>query len=472
MFKNSESDPAGRRAGWFRLFASVAMMISCAGAVSSETLLPPSEALGSAYPVFRVPERTDASAEKAVFREPTGILSLREALALSLLHSPDLATFAWESRAREADALQAGLFPNPELKVEAENFLGTGPFNDYDNAETTVTLGQLIELGGKRSKRRRVAELERDLADWDYEVRRIDVLTAVTREFVNVLEAQSRRSLAEELRNLAVESLDAVSKRVKAGAASSVEETRAAVNASSAEVAQRRAGSVLATARARLASLWGSRSPKFDHVQGKLGSVYAPPELESIRQRLENNPDVARWASELAHRKAVVDLQNARRIPNVTIEGGVRRFEEVNDSALVLSLSVPLPLFDRNQGARQAARARRSRAFSEERAALARSSRDLEIAFQMLVNGYDTVIALREDVLPQAEKAYVGVQTGYLRGLFRYVDVLDAQRTLFELRDQELSGLGQFHRSAAEVERLTGTPLHISSPDLDVRAEN
>jgi cobalt-zinc-cadmium efflux system outer membrane protein len=454
------------------LFAFVMTMLGCAGTANSGTLPPPSEALGSAYPVFRVPERTDASSEKDVFQEPTGSLSLRQALALSLLRSPDLASFAWESRAREADALQAGLFPNPELKVESENFLGTGPFSDYDNAETTVTLGQLIELGGKRAKRRRVAELERDLADWDYEVRRIEVLTAVTREFVNVLEAQSRRSLAEELRNLAAKSFDAVSKRMKAGAASSVEETRAAVNASSAEVARRRADAVLATARARLASLWGSRSPTFDRVQGELGSVYAPPEFESIRQRVENNPDVARWASELAHRKAVVDLQNARRIPNVTIEGGVRRFEEVNDSALVLSLTVPFPLFDRNQGARQAARARRSRAFSEERAALARSSRDLEIAFQTLRSGYDTIVALREDVLPLAEKAYAGVHKGYLRGLFRYVDVLDAQRTLFELRDQELSGLGQFHRSAAEVERLTGTPLHLASPDLDISVEN
>lgn len=443
----------------------LAVLLISSSAYATPPSLPPSYSLGADLDAVS-PATVDSVAKRGSLEQPTGPLTLRKALALALLQNPDLAVFAWASRAREADALQAGLLPNPELSVEAENFAGSGPLNDYDRAETTVMLGQLVELGGKRTKRRRVAELKRDLADWDYEIRRLDVLTAVTQEFVNVLEAQRRLALSEELRSLASDSRDAVAKRVLAGAASSVEETRAEVNFSSAEVAQRRAEAALETARARIASQWGSQSATFGDAVGDLASIYSPPNAEQIQSLIQNNPDIARWASELAHRKAVVKLEDARRIPNFTVGGGVRRFEEGNDSALVLGVTVPFPIFDRNQGARQAARMRRSQVRSQEQAATTRAAADLEVASQVLRASHDAVAALREKVLPQAASAYSGVQTGYLQGLFRYVDVLDAQRTLFELRANELTQLGQFHRAAAEVERLTGTPLQTNTTGL------
>jgi len=475
MFEQFQTDPTSRRTGRFALFASALALFGCVQPAPSGTR-PASRVLGESYPIFSATDSaTDGApvaSERLRLQEPEDALSLRQALALSLLQNPDLAAFSWESRAREADALQAGVLPNPELSIEAEDFAGNGAFDGYDNAQTTVMLGQLVELGGKRTKRRRVAELERDLADWDYEIRRLDVLTSVTQQFVNVLEAQNRLRLAAELRDLADESLDAVSKRVRAGAASSVEETRASVNSSSAAVAQRRAIAALGAARARLASLWGAHSAGFGSALGELDTVYSPPEFAAIQRLLVNNPDVARWASELAHRKAVVDLQDARRIPNITVGGGVRRFETSNDSALVLGVTVPFPVFDRNQGAREAARSRRSKARSEEQAAVASAARDLEVAYQTLSASYDAVVALRGDVLPQAERAYAGVRTGYLTGLFRYVDVLDAQRTLFELRDQELSELARYHRAAADVERLTGTPLRTTSRGADAEVEN
>ncbi|MBW1886601.1 MAG: TolC family protein [Deltaproteobacteria bacterium] len=445
MFEQFQTDPTSRRTGRFALFASALALFGCVQPAPSGTR-PASRVLGESYPIFSATDSaTDGApvaSERLRLQEPEDALSLRQALALSLLQNPDLAAFSWESRAREADALQAGVLPNPELSIEAEDFAGNGAFDGYDNAQTTVMLGQLVELGGKRTKRRRV------------------------------LEAQNRLRLAAELRDLADESLDAVSKRVRAGAASSVEETRASVNSSSAAVAQRRAIAALGAARARLASLWGAHSAGFGSALGELDTVYSPPEFAAIQRLLVNNPDVARWASELAHRKAVVDLQDARRIPNITVGGGVRRFETSNDSALVLGVTVPFPVFDRNQGAREAARSRRSKARSEEQAAVASAARDLEVAYQTLSASYDAVVALRGDVLPQAERAYAGVRTGYLTGLFRYVDVLDAQRTLFELRDQELSELARYHRAAADVERLTGTPLRTTSRGADAEVEN
>src|SRR5262245_47381643 len=57
---------------------------------------------------------------------PTDVLRLPQALALALLHNPELRAFAWDIRAAEARTLQAGLRPNPELGLEVENVTGTG----------------------------------------------------------------------------------------------------------------------------------------------------------------------------------------------------------------------------------------------------------------------------------------------------------------------------------------------------------
>ena len=86
--------------------------------------------------------------------------------------------FSWEVRAGEARALQASLVPNPEIELEIEELKTSGDGGTgLGYAEYVISVAQAIELGGKRAKRMRLAEAERDLAAWDYEAKRVDVLT-------------------------------------------------------------------------------------------------------------------------------------------------------------------------------------------------------------------------------------------------------------------------------------------------------
>jgi cobalt-zinc-cadmium efflux system outer membrane protein len=87
-------------------------------------------------------------------------------------------------------------------------------------------------------------------------------------------------------------------------------------------------------------------------------------------------------------------------------------------------------------------------------------------AYQELAARHEEVSRLREGILPSAREAFEQVRDGYVRGLFRNVDVLDAQRRLFELRLREIEALRSYHEAKAEVERLTGTPLaqHPTAP--------
>jgi cobalt-zinc-cadmium efflux system outer membrane protein len=151
--------------------------------------------LGEDVLSFHLPPQPAAVSPVEHPGEPTGVLTLRQALALALLRNPELASAAWEVRAGEARTLQAGLLPNPEFELEVENFAGSGEFRGFDAAETTLALSQVIELGGKRLRRVRVAALERDVAAWDYEAKRVDVFTATTKAFVEVLSAQAKLAL-------------------------------------------------------------------------------------------------------------------------------------------------------------------------------------------------------------------------------------------------------------------------------------
>jgi outer membrane protein TolC len=257
---------------------------------------------------------------------PTGTITLREAAALALTHNPRLQTFSFEIQAAQARKLQAGLRPDPELEVEIESLAGRGERSGFDAAETTIQLGQLIELGGKRDKRIRAASLTEDLTRWDYESERLDVLKEVVDAFVEVLAAQERLSLAEQLGDLAREAQSAVAQRVEAGKDSPVQNLRAGVVVSQSRIEVRKAKGALATARLRLAAMWGASTATFEQTAGDFYRVETVPALHEVRDALADNPDLARWAVEQRRYRAALDLEKARARADLTVAAGVQRF--------------------------------------------------------------------------------------------------------------------------------------------------
>jgi len=387
--------------------------------------------------------------------EPAGDLTLREALSLALLQNPEIKAFAFEVRAREAAVLQAGLLPNPHLGVVVENF-GNNALKDFDSTTITLQLSQLIELGGKRAARTEATQLARDLAGWDYERERIKVLTETQRAYVEVLSAQGRTALSKQVVALAEEVAAAAAKRVTAGKVSPVEETKARVATTSVRIELTRAERELEAARKRLAATWGSTTPRFKRALGVLEAVLPIPSLEQLMERLRQNPELARWATELAERQAVIALEETRAIPDLTASFGVRRFEEPGDDALVVGISLPLPVFNRNQGAILEAQRRLTTAEEERRTAEVRVATVLSSAYQTLAGAHAEIAALKAQVLPGAQSAFEGASIGYRLGKFGLLDVLDAQRTLFGAKAQYLRALTDYHQSVAQVEGLIG----------------
>src|SRR5690606_25166544 len=122
------------------------------------------------------------------------------------------------------------------------------------------------------------------------------------------------------------------------------------------------------------------------------------------------------------------------------------------DNRLVLGFSLPLPLFDRNQGGIARAEAMVSKAADERRAAEASIAAQLALAREQAAAAYDEIVALRENILPRITNTFVKTERGYEAGKFGYLDVLDTQSALLETRTSYLDALEQYHHAAIDIQ--------------------
>jgi cobalt-zinc-cadmium efflux system outer membrane protein len=396
--------------------------------------------------------------------EPTGGLQRYQALELALLRNPGLMASRAEVQAREGSAEQAGALPNPELEVLRENF-GNDRLQGTDGPATIFALGQLLELGGKRSARRSSADAFHARAEQDYQLARATLRAEVNQAFTELLAAQARQQLARDMIALAEETHRAVSESVKAGKVSPLEEIRAGVILAGVRLDAEQTERDLMTARRRLSATWASARPLFTEAEADWEPLPELPSVDALLERLPASPELMRWTSTLAQREAEQSLARAQRIPDITLRAGIKRYEELGEDVYLVGVSIPLPLFNRNQGGVREANARFEQARHEQDSAAGRLAQQLTDSYSRLQSARTRAIGLKQDLIPAAEQVLQASREGYRYGKFKLFDVLDAQRTVYATRGQYLTALTEFHQRLADLERLLGAPLLTPNGD-------
>jgi len=391
-------------------------------------------------------------------------ISLANALARTLRGSPELAAYNFEMRAAEARILQAGVRPNPELTLDIENPAGSGQFRNGDQSQNTLTFSQLIELGGKRAARIGEAKAGRVVIEWEYQVKRVEVLKSATLAFIDVLAAQSRLQLAEEIVKVAEEAVVLTEKRVNVGKASVVESIRTRVAVSSAKIETEQARRAIAAARGNLAAHWGARQADFDAVKGDLENHQEGPGLATLRQRMLGNPNLARWTAEREKRETALAREQTLARPDITLLAGPRTFGTAPDTSFIAGFSIPLPLNNRNQGNIAEARENLAKLDEEKRGAESRAFAALNDAYQKLMAVSEEIHILESSILPSAAEAERQLNQGYAAGGFTLLEVLDARRTLNSARVQQLRAHADFQKARAEIDALTAQPAELARP--------
>jgi len=244
---------------------------------------------------------------------------------------------------------------------------------------------------------------------------------------------------------------------------SPIEETRVEVALATARSEMMRTERELEVSRRKLAAFWGSTTPQFSKVEGDLDTIQTLPALSSLTDRLKQSPEYARWTSELARRQALLDEEKAKAVPDLTVTVGGSNYLDRQDYVMNAGFSLPLPVFDRNQGNIQKAERLRRKAENEQEAAQVRIGTELNATYLNLAAIHAEVENYRSTILPGAESAYQAVQKGYQLGKFALLDVLDTQRTLFNAKGQYLRALTAYHQGVADIERLMGSALSEDS---------
>ena len=376
-------------------------------------------------------------------------MSLQAALALAMEHNPSLRAAAQAVAASEGAVIQSRARSNPELAYSQED-------TRRETRSMTLQWNQPIEIGGKRAARMKAAEHGRELVQAELDAARAGLRADVRAAFAKVLAGQQRVQLHEKTLEIASNARDAAAKRVQAGKIAPLEETKARVAESSAQLALAQAQSGLRVARQQLALLWGAQPASMGRAVGELGDLPALPDSSAMLEKLEHSPQMLRAQHAVLQAKSVAELERAKRLPDPTVSLGMKRAQEVGRNQLVVGISVPLPILDSNRGNQLQALRLADKAEDELLATRQQLNAQLQQQLELLQTSRAQALQLAQQVLPAAESAYEVSAKGFALGKFSYLEVLDAQRTLADARSLYLEQLVATHQAAADITRQLG----------------
>jgi cobalt-zinc-cadmium efflux system outer membrane protein len=375
-------------------------------------------------------------------------IDLPTAIRLAL-EQPAVRAAAYEVSASEATIVQAGRLPNPELEYLREG-------QQAGTRTTTVQINQPIELGGKRQARVALAQGAVGLAKSEQMVIRQQVRSDVIVSYYEVLVGQQRQELARALGELARESVEVASKRVAAGKISPIDETKARLAAIDAATELNQATAQLGIARTKLGALIGKPADSVILIE-LLDQLPQVKPLSALLAQAEGATSVQRARSQLAAREAQTEMERAARVPDLTLSVGSQRDDQIGKRQAIVGLSVPLPLFNRNEGNLRAALRRTDKAREELAAAQVSATSELAAVYTRFEAARNEVALLRQDVLPNARSAYELTLKGFEYGKFPFLEVLDAQRTWFQAQSRQWNSMLEAYRAYADIERIAGT---------------
>ncbi|MDR3003516.1 MAG: TolC family protein [Acidovorax sp.] len=380
-------------------------------------------------------------------------LTLDMALTQALNQHPRLRAAQRGLEASEGAMVQSRARPNPELAYSQEDTRSS-------TRSSTVQWNQTLEVGGKRAARMRAAEKGRDLSQSELDAARANLLADVRMAFLGLLTAQQRSALAAQTLDIARNAREAAAKRVVAGKAAPLEENRARVAEAGAQLEQSQAQANQRVARKQLQSLMGETPLAFGEAQGALDALPAVPDSQTLEQQLEQAPALQQARATVEQSRATADLERAKRLPDPTVSLGVKRAQDTARNQLVFGVSIPLPLLDSNRGNQLQALRLADQAEEQLQATRLELQAQLYAARQALEASRQQAALLSTQVLPTAQAAYEAASKGFALGKFGYLDVLDAQRSWFDVRTQYLDQLLATHRAAADIDRLLGNAPH------------
>jgi cobalt-zinc-cadmium efflux system outer membrane protein len=390
--------------------------------------------------------QTPASEQKTI--------TLEELQQMALQNNPTFKQSAANIQAAEGRKRQSGSYPNPTVGYQGEQIRG----GSFHGGEQGFFVQQDIVLGGKLGLNRKIFDQELKQAETEAEEQKMRVVTNVRMSYAQALAAQQTLELRQSLSKLANDAVETSRQLANVGQADAPDVLESEVEAQQAQLAVSMAEQNQQRVWKALAAVVGSPRLPLMKLEGKLEDS-PPVNADELVEKIVNESPAVRIA-ELGVKRAEAALARAKRepVPNLQLRSGMQQNGELLDNGRAVGLQgfaevgVSIPIFDRNQGNIDAAKADAERAKREvERVKLVLRERAASVV-QSYAFSQTAIDRYRNQMIPRARKAYEMYAKKYQQMAAAYPQVLIAQRTLMQLEVSYTTALENFVTSSLSLQ--------------------
>lgn len=369
-------------------------------------------------------------------------------------NAPRLIEARAKIEAARGHARQAGAWADPTFGVEVEDVAGSGPYTGWSQAQTTVSLSEPLELGGQRGARVVAGRAAVRSAELQGEQLRVEFGYELAVAYAEAEAAQARAELLKEDIARAQEDVRTARALVKAGKEADLRAVQADATSAAARAEFEEARAEQLNALGRLSSLAGIPEPLEGVTPSMLnGQAPAPAAVTAAPQPADPAVRTAEAEHEAAQQRLAVERKKA--IPTPTLSVGTRRLSATDSNAWVMSVSVPLPFFNRNRGEIAAARADVTAAQARLSGTQLESAAAWRAALSQ-VQSSESRRAAADQAESAAREAYRLARTGYDAGRTPLIELLSTRRLLTEAQARALDARIARVRAEATLARLAG----------------
>jgi cobalt-zinc-cadmium efflux system outer membrane protein len=382
-------------------------------------------------------------------------LSLESACALAVTHHPTLATYPMDRRAADARVLKASRIPNPILNLDDEDFFGTGDLGGLSASVLNSLITQVIERGGKRKARTEAARSTGQVMEAEYEIRRRQVMTETGKLYLEAVAARENVLFHEATLARSRNTARLVNQLLDAGRVTISSSQQARLEVQKGQLALDQARKESERASQALSAQWGD--PRTTAVDDqRLGAPPASlPSKTTHQKELAGHPNILHSQAKVSESDALLALAKANKLSNITLGGGVRHASASDELSGLVSLSVPLKVFDRRKDAIREMSALADKSRTE----LAGTKRDLDhqftLAWSRLESAHRSARLIQTELLPSALELFQSAEESFRAGKITALEYLAAQQQYQRIRNQWLEARRHYQTQALEVQALT-----------------
>jgi outer membrane protein, heavy metal efflux system len=392
-----------------------------------------------------------------IFPESPRVLTLSQAVSLTLKQHPEFKAFVSRNMAQQGYVQQAGVGERPQVGLIIEDALGNGDHSALRSMQTTLTYAWILQqeqIDGRIAAVKTQAgqlEIEQQIASLD--------LAAITaKKFIQILIKTERLKLNKIALQQSQDVVKAIGERVNAGKSSNVEKLQAQAEQVRRELAVEDLEHELKASYYQLTSMWGEAGKSYQ-VSGDLMALPANPSVESQLTRLKKQPLLAKFVTQQRIAQSQIELARIEAKPQWQLSAGVRRYEATDDFGLVAGISIPWGSDNRNAGKIAALQAQQDVLADEADALLQNLDAQLYVLLQEMGHSRHVIDTMQQRIVPLLENALADASHAYDMGQLNYTQWNNVRQELLAAKSSLLDAYESLHLEHIEIQRLTGSSI-------------